>query len=223
MVSRAEVLIDAGEVALVHNAYTGTGESTFGEFEIAMDLAFVLRDGRIGRIEIFDDEIAAWRRTAELLGGGRGGALALLARYLDAYQRRDWDSMAGLLREDGVVVDRRPVSLGRLDGAAAIVDMLRGMVELVPDAGVAFRVLDVADRVVLYRHIGAGHDRRGGEVEAELLVAAVIEDGRLSYIEAFPPDAEAEARTRFAELTAQPTPAEGYGNTTGTDEDGAST
>ncbi len=172
-----------------------------GPAEVVMADAVGCRGRLMDRHDIYDDPIDALACTGELIGGGRGETVTLIAGYLRAYRDRDWRTLAELWAPDAVIVDHRSVGLGTVEGAADVLQAIRGLVELTPDARTDAReFLELTDRTALYRHEISGHDTAGGAMELAMLIVVLVRYGRIARAELFELEHETAARARHRAL-----------------------
>jgi class 3 adenylate cyclase/ketosteroid isomerase-like protein/tetratricopeptide (TPR) repeat protein len=164
-------------------------------------------DDLIARIVFFDTD-ALDAAFAELDARyARGEAVPfsdVWQRHIDgyaAYNARDWDQLRSLLTDDYVFIDHRPVSLGRLDGPDAVIEMYRAAIELAPDVRSRVAVIhDINANGALYEN-RAGGTFGGSDVEIRFISATIHRDGKMALAEVFPIDQLDAARSRFLELT----------------------
>ncbi|HXK25279.1 MAG TPA: nuclear transport factor 2 family protein [Myxococcota bacterium] len=150
-----------------------------------------------------------YERYAErMLDGGERARAAARARSVAALARpitletasSDLESIGEVLAPDVEFVDHRRLGLGTARGAEVILRWLSSMREVVDDFST--RIHDVGavrpDALLFARSTRGRDSRTGGEFEVQLLqVIALGADGRVSRIEWFDLEREADALARF--------------------------
>ena len=105
------------------------------------------------------------------------------------------------------ILDRRLVGWGALDGRDALVDFARGGTDLAPDLRVEIELLALGRRAGVHRQLARGHlEEGGGELEIEMVVLTLSQDGQGTHIELFDAAADDAALARFEEIGAQTDP-----------------
>lgn len=209
------IAVDVGDLLLSRVDWVGfTGGG--GAFEHAL-LVLARRAGeRLQRIDLFDvdADADALRAMGESLGDAAGRALAVLARYLDAVNARDWEELSAIWTEDLLMHDHRAGGWELEHGSSGHTKLMHGFIKLVPDIRVGIsRVLEFENDLILYEHLGSGHDAGGGYMEIRTLVISRTRGARVDRVEVFEIADEDRARARFAELTGdQPLAAAAPGN-----------
>ncbi|MGH7895900.1 MAG: nuclear transport factor 2 family protein [Candidatus Binatia bacterium] len=176
--------------------------------------------GRRERIEVFaadrlGDAVARlYERYAELLADGparaRAAATARSVAALPLLGPPDVDLYAAALSPDLEFADHRIAAIGSARGAEAYMDWVRSLFEVADDITTrADDILGLRPGALLVRWINAGTQRvGGGAFERHLLMFWIFgADGLVTCIEQFDVGHEAEALTRFDELTAETLPA----------------
>ena len=174
---------------------------------VTLDVA-TIRDGRQVRAELFDAaDVQGARCTARELQGARrpsGASPAmrdLADRYVAAINDRDWDALRRLYAPDMRFIDRRLIGWGELAGADAVVEILRGAIDLAPDMRISYDGIALGSTGNLIRQLVRGHMAEGGgEFEIEMLSAALAADGVYTYFELFEGAEVPAALARFEEL-----------------------
>jgi class 3 adenylate cyclase/tetratricopeptide (TPR) repeat protein/ketosteroid isomerase-like protein len=196
---------------LALNLHCFAGEVAGGGGPLAIEDHFALHevdgDGRIVAIVLFDLE-AEDAAYAELDARYEAGEAARptnnrlsIAGFVRAVERRDWDAVRALCREDFVERDHRGLAvLGRTEGAGAWVDNFHTLVELAPDT--VYRAHHVLEAERGYFVHGSWYGtREGGPYELQVNAVLELDDaGRIRRADMYD-DAVAEAAfARLAEL-----------------------
>ena len=144
-------------------------------------------NGKLARIEVFplDRRADALARFEELGRNESTGTLEnacsrLTGRFIDAFERRDWDMITEILAPDSTFEDRRAGLGTRSDGKDAFLAMLNSF------ASVGAAVIDLStvavrgERLILYHSIigGPRDDPRRFEAEC-LMLYEIDQNGRL--------------------------------------------
>jgi ketosteroid isomerase-like protein len=142
------------------------------------------------------DETSAAERLLELQPDRdtRAGWAAQLAA-LTAVNTRDWPRLRACYTEDVELVDHRPGT-----AVAHPVDLLRALLDAMPDGRVAIQFLDAGAARATSRQHFYGHDRAGAEAEIAIGQVLTLRDGRIARAELFEPDDEAGMRSRLERL-----------------------
>ncbi|HJQ85102.1 MAG TPA: hypothetical protein VKA21_13545 [Candidatus Binatia bacterium] len=217
---RHEPLATLGDsLTLCRVSWSATGleaaELDVGAYDMeVIGLLEVDAQGRRRRTERFPadrlgDAVARlYERYAELLPEGparaRAAATARAVAGMTA-GRSNPDRYAAALAPAAEVVDHRMLGTWFARGAEAFLEQLRPMEELADE--MAHRdddVLGLRSDALLVRHTHYGTVRAsGGAYENQFLFLKLFgPDGRVTHIEFFDPDRDAEALARFDELTA---------------------
>ncbi|MFI5315625.1 MAG: nuclear transport factor 2 family protein [Myxococcota bacterium] len=171
--------------------------------------------GRRGRLETFADHhlgdalIRLYERYAELQpeGPARDGA-AVFARATRAmFEAPNLERLAQVFAPSIELVDHRSLGTWSARGADAALQHFRSLLELAGDIEMReYDVLAVEPAASLVRRTHRGIDRAsGGSYERRFItLKACGSDGRLTRLEWFDADREAEALARFAAVTAEP-------------------
>jgi ketosteroid isomerase-like protein len=80
------------------------------------------------------------------------------------------------------------------------VDLLRALLDAMPDGRVAIQFLDAGAARATSRQHFYGHDRAGAEAEIAIGQVLTLRDGRIARAELFEPDDEAGMRSRLERL-----------------------
>ena len=159
-----------------------------------------------------------YERHAERLPEGSERAPATArARCIGALARRitsrtapsDLERHREALALDVEFVDHRRLGLGTARGVEVVLRWLSSLRETVEDFSTAIHdVMAVCPTALLVARTTRGRDiRSGGEFEVQILqLIALGPDGRVSRIEWFEPEREADALARFDAVAAEPTP-----------------
>jgi class 3 adenylate cyclase len=127
-----------------------------------------------------------------------------LAGYLRAFAARDWAAMTALFTPDLVGQNHRLVSWGTRHGPEGVVSTLHAQVELAPDTRERVDHVRTSDRAVLFEYAWVG-TREGGAFEnVWLVLVELAPDGRACRADVWEPEQLDAARTRFAEISANP-------------------
>jgi ketosteroid isomerase-like protein len=125
-----------------------------------------------------------------------------IAGFVRAVERRDWDAVRALCREDFVEQDHRGLAvLGGTDGADAWVDNFRTLVELAPDT--VYRAHHVLEAERGYFVHGSWYGtREGGPYELQVNAVLELDDaGRFRRADMYDDAVTDAAFARLAELT----------------------
>jgi hypothetical protein len=146
------------------------------------------------------------RRYAAGEASAHGRVAAGMGAFVRAIATRDWDAMSRLLSPDLVVNDHRPLGWETLHGPATYVESLKSLVDLAPDVRLRGDHMSFSDRAALVVDTWVG-TREGGAFEAPRAVVFEFDvRGRIRSMDLHDPEQLDEARTRFAELSADPAP-----------------
>jgi hypothetical protein len=118
------------------------------------------------------------------------------SRFVDAYNRRDWDAVRALFADDMVVEDRQPArGFADVRGGDEFVIRLKAGIDDIPD-----RVMGDTEWLSRHPHAGVGrnqfrgHDAfGGGEVVHDRIGVIFTANGRYQRLVFFEPDDEASA------------------------------
>jgi len=156
-----------------------------------------------------DDIAAAYAELDARYAAGEGARDAQWAKVSEAYTRaiaaRDWDAVAARLAPDLVVNDHRLFGWETLRGPTAVIESLKAMFDLAPDAQIRVDHVIRSDQAefTVNRWVGT---REGGAFEmARIAVSERDRLGRISRIDNYDLEQLDEARARFAELRPDPT------------------
>ncbi len=127
-----------------------------------------------------------------------------------AHDARDWERFGSVVAPDVVLVDRRPVSLGRVEGRDACVAALSAIADVIPDVRVrAPEIVAISACALLSVLKLSGTNAEGGAVELPRHFSVLrIEDGVVRHIEMIPLDERDIALARFEELDGRAGPRE---------------
>jgi limonene-1,2-epoxide hydrolase len=122
---------------------------------------------------------------------------AFLERTVRLYGTHDaGETVEAIFTEDAIYHDHRPMLAGAVSGRAALTNMLRTTLEMLPDFRISIHVLAVDGRRYLARDTYAGHAALGGgEAEMQWWVVDELRDGRLAREDIY--ETEEEARAEF--------------------------
>ncbi|HEY2388778.1 MAG TPA: nuclear transport factor 2 family protein [Candidatus Binatia bacterium] len=142
--------------------------------------------------------------------GARHAAFAAALRWKRAFAARDWDALAAVCAPDVVRTDHRPLGFGQSEdigteasGAARVVQLMRSLVELAPDAHMHVDHLRTSDRGALAQMAWRGA-REGGAFEIPgIVVHEVDESGRIRRFDVYALDRSGDALARFEEIGRQ--------------------
>jgi hypothetical protein len=179
----------------------------------SVEVSATAPDGRVTRgprlgpdVDLSHAFRAASERWAELEPDA--SLAARVRRSLDYFgyepiNERDWDALLATHAPDGVIVDRRPASLGEVNGRDAWVDLQRSQVDMTPDAHWRTGMIHALAPGfgTLSEVIVSGSTPDGFEFERA--VAAIYMHGNAGAVvrmEIFSEDDLDAARSRFAEL-----------------------
>jgi limonene-1,2-epoxide hydrolase len=196
-----EILTSQGDAGLTLNYVLGRGVG--GPFEAERLVCFVVKDRQqFGRFELFDsaDRETAQARLGEL-AHTESAVGALVWRFVDAYNARDWAAFEASVSPDLELNDHRALGWGTSKGFDPFFARIRVGVEAAPDARVAVESwLRESENVALVRmpmrgRVAAG----GGEFELDRLFVVAAAAGRIAVMEIFDLDDD-RAVQRFEEL-----------------------
>ena len=112
----------------------------------------------------------------------------LMFQMMSAINRSEWSALRAIVGDDFVWNDRRSIIGGDLD-ADEYVEMLRVMVELVPDSPLRGRqVYRLSEHCAVVSDIGQASTPDGAEVNFSLLAVIHSSDGKLVRIDVFDAD-----------------------------------
>jgi hypothetical protein len=184
-------------------------ETGGGAFEYHFVIVATLRDGLIADTEHFDvgDEEAALARMAEVIRAPPRSVSTreAIARYVDAYNGRDWDSLHDLFSPDLHFIDQRLVGWGEHRGPDFYVDIVKTGRELAPDTRIEVEPVALGMRAAVARFFMRGHFADGGGAFETETVGFTLAgpDGRLTHGEMFDASGTEAAFARFDEIGAQ--------------------
>jgi len=124
----------------------------------------------------------------------------IFQRRLQAHGSHDWEALAALSRPDLVTEDHRPVRWGTLRTRDEYVAMVRGLVELAPDARLRLEhvlALDERNLLTIVRWVG---NRDGGPFEIPVVNVTELDAGDVRVLHAFDLEQLEEARACYAAL-----------------------
>lgn len=164
-------------------------------------------EGRIELTVLFDrgDLESALHELDELYVRGEGGASAeVLQPVFDAswaYNLRRWDAYESLHAPDFVMADNRPAGWGVQVGPAALVAVIRPLVEDSPDLVNTITAVRAIRRGAVAVSGGViGDARHGGQVELAFHLVYTVSGGLISAMDIFPIEALDSALARLAEV-----------------------
>src|SRR5262249_49787800 len=180
---------------------------------------------RSTRVEVFaldhlgDAVKRLYERYAELLPDGDAGAratatarsIAVLVPPFRAPNESDADRIADAIDPGIEFVDHRPLGFESTRGAEQLRARLRTLRTVATDVQIEIDdILGLRSNGILVRWTQRGTvQASGGKFETTLLICWILApDGLAIRNELFPPDREAEALSRFDELTATPAAAQ---------------
>jgi hypothetical protein len=126
----------------------------------------------------------------------------VLDQLLRAYNGHDFEAWRPLIGADFVGIDHRPGSLGTyaLDDFIAFTE---GLFAQVRTQHLEAQFVEMRGNVGLFRTVETAETLDGVEISFETLMIIAIVDGKVRRQEFFAPEAEADARARFDELSAR--------------------
>ncbi|MEY2567023.1 MAG: hypothetical protein QOE35_1552 [Actinomycetota bacterium] len=191
-IDRAIIAVRGEHLALSRNVLSGVSED--GD-RIEVDTLLIRELDDVGRFSgtcAFDpdDLDAAFaeldRRFAASLPAPLQRTWAVGTGFLEAYNTRAWDALAGLLHPDFIALDRRPAGFGELD-AQGFVDWARSLVSMAPDIRLsAADVPFLGEDGLAARVLSRGSVSGGGEFELDRVTRVAVRDGKLLRLEFFP-------------------------------------
>jgi ketosteroid isomerase-like protein len=123
---------------------------------------------------------------------------------LNAYNARDWEGLRSLMSEDCIYFDHQPAGRGVVDSTDEWIENIRTLIELIPDLrGVARADLRESEGLTLVWAWFYGIDGNGSRIEYEFLFMFAFSGGRVTRLEAFPPEQLNGALALFHELAVQ--------------------
>ncbi len=206
---RFEVLATIGDrIQINRTIWTGREDGP----KLELDRISLLETDDTGRLcsvtlfDLQDRSMAMWEGRERFSAGEAAGADAPTTydAFGRAIQQRDWNAASEFLSPSLRFDDHRPLSLGVLDGKQWL-ESIRVAMDLAPDYGSeVMQVLAWNSRGYLLSLRFHGTLQGGGPFENVLLSIFVASGGKLTHVEPYPIDAQAEALARFEELTRDP-------------------
>jgi ketosteroid isomerase-like protein len=202
VVTRAPQIAAAWMTALSMRPHAEVIDAFPGAFVVSTDTGFDAVRSDDGKTEHFSDRDAAVTRAEEL--AGLKPWMDMARNFVQAINSRDWDAFLSMYAHDYLLVDNRLMGWGELQGPEQMVEVLKGTIELAPDA--ALSLLELLDFDL---DVGLGVARQtytgqwdGGAYEIAWDSVMLVEDGRLIRGEVFGLDQVEAMRARVAELRA---------------------
>jgi class 3 adenylate cyclase/ketosteroid isomerase-like protein/tetratricopeptide (TPR) repeat protein len=195
-----KVLESRGDLALHMNRYYGAGDSGgAGEWEAVFYPVAEIREGRLVRVDTFDDEEVA-----------RAAFIASVAAQL--IDQQNWEAWESLLSEDYFQRDHRSAPLWNSEGREEAMEHWRATAALVSSYNFPAEILDAKAGRVLRRLIVSGQwvqEGGGGHWSIPVYDVLHVRDGRVSGVEIYEGDADglAAARAEFEKETPSATEA----------------
>ncbi len=164
---------------------------------IAAVIGFDLDDWRAAGREVMRRNMATDARATVVLGA--------VLELSEGVNDHDLARLRAVCADDLVFHDRRRTGMGRIDGAEAYLDAVQVLWNLAPDVqvqGLGGLALEPHGLVGVARFFGTLAD--GGAFESLMISMSIVEQGRITRIEAFEIDDVDAALARFAELRPDP-------------------
>jgi class 3 adenylate cyclase/tetratricopeptide (TPR) repeat protein len=190
---RGVVALRGERLALTHSI-DSTNEDMFRSE--ALTLWELGTDGRLAAVVTFrpedrGDAIAEIDRR-HLAGEGAPyqRILSLTTALVDSYNTRDWEAFRAACSPTILTMDHRPAVWGTLVGADALVDVLRLLIEMVPDAYLTVTVMHaISVEAILCSGVLSGQDMSGAQTEFTFHLIFREDRAHLGTLEIFPLDA----------------------------------
>ena len=120
--------------------------------------------------------------------------LAFLRAFVGRYAERDVDGLLGMVADDVVIADHRPLSTLSIVGVDAAAAVFRATAEVFSDGTVSVLVLEQHGDTYLARDTYVGHASAGGGAAlVEWWVVDTLRDGRLAREDVYATEEEARA------------------------------
>lgn len=201
-----EVLACDDRVLAVRATLRGAGDGAAGEFMTKADYVVVVTDGRIERLERYEqeDRSAALARYVELGGSYEGlGDRPPEVLFADTLRRvASNQSVADLYHDEFVLIDHRRFGWEDVTGVQSLVEFLASVYAMAP--GIRVTIDDMIacdDSVMAVSTTEHGTAAEGGGALAQSMGYVVaVHDGRVARIEVFEPDDREGMVARFVEL-----------------------
>ncbi len=123
------------------------------------------------------------------------------ARAIQLINAQDWEAFEDLYAPDFVFMDHRPISAAELRGALPLLELVKGLADLVPD--IRYQVVDVprmGREALVSRLAGHGTNSEGGRVDFTYLQVHQFVGDKQLRLERFDLDQYDLAVARFEEL-----------------------
>ncbi len=140
-------------------------------------------------------------RYGSILPAGQAEYYRTMLNLREIYNDHDWERWAALFHPDVSVVDHRPVGWGSFRGFDRLMSLMRGLVDLIPDAKVTVPSIErLTDSVLLNPARVSGTDTNGNTVELTYHLLFASKNGMIERYELFPVDEREAALARAGEL-----------------------
>jgi hypothetical protein len=169
-------------------------------------------DARARRVETYalDQLAAAWLRLEELYRESEPGADAIAGslrrtravRPLVTYGAGNWHAVREANDPDTVLIDHRPGMFGRLEGADAVVERLRGIETIATDYSMVLEQIHGAtDDAIAWTLRVRGRGADGNDFDLDVVAVFRLGDNGTTLSEMWNAEDLATALARYRELT----------------------
>jgi len=166
-------------------------------------------DDLMVRVELFEPDdrdavLATLDASADTVesAGAISSVRALVNRFVDAYNTRDWPALEAVIATNVVQDDQRPLGWGYSTGFDSVFQRIQIGIDATPDAQLTVDPwLRESGDVALWGMPMRGHvSGGGGDFQLDRLMLTVIDGNQIVRIESFGLDQEQLASDRFEAL-----------------------